>query len=177
MTIAKYLFFLLQILSRYFIIAGVFFLLFYVIYKSKWSYKKIQKIFPQAKDYRREILNSLFSIGLFALIPALFFKNPDLRPYTQLYDEIAEKGWLYYFLAFPIMAFLHDTYFYWMHRLLHTKLLYKKLHLTHHLSANPSPWSAYSFSFGEAIVEVGIFVILIIIMPLHKTHIFFFFLL
>jgi Delta7-sterol 5-desaturase len=176
MTIAKYLFFLLQILSRYFIIAGVFFLLFYVIYKSKWSYKKIQKIFPQAKDYRREILNSLFSIGLFALIPALFFKNPDLRPYTQLYDEIAEKGWLYYFLAFPIMAFLHDTYFYWMHRLLHTKLLYKKLHLTHHLSANPSPWSAYSFSFGEAIVEVGIFVIFIFIMPLHKTHIFFFFL-
>ena len=93
MTITKYLFFLFQILSRYFIIAGVFFLLFYVIYKSKWSYKKIQQIFPRAKDYRREILNSLFSIGLFALIPALFFKNPDLRPYTQLYDEIVEKGW------------------------------------------------------------------------------------
>ena len=176
MKLDNYLFFLLQILSRYFVIAGIFFLVFYVLYKSKWTYKKIQKIFPAAKDYRREILNSLFAISLFALIPAFILKNPAIRPLTQVYEGIADRGWLYYLLAFPLLAFLHDTYFYWMHRLLHTKFLYKKLHLTHHVSTNPSPWTAYSFSMGEAIVEVGIFVIFIFLLPLHKTHVLLFFL-
>ena len=176
MTITKYLFFLLQILSRYFIIAGVFFLLFYVINKSKWSYKKIQQIFPRAKDYRREILNSLFSIGLFALIPALFFKNMELKPYTQLYDEIAEKGWVYYFLAFPIMAFLHDTYFYWIHRLMHHPVLFKWFHLVHHKSTNPSPWAAYAFHPLEAILENGIIILFYFTLPMHVTHVPIFFL-
>ena len=176
MNVSNYLFFLLQILSRYIFIGGIFFILFYVIFKSKWAYKKIQKVFPSAKDYRREILTSLISVSLFACIPAFILKNPDVRPYTKIYAELDGQGWLYFFLAFPIMAFFHDTYFYWMHRLLHTKLLYKHLHLTHHLSTNPSPWAASSFSIGEAIVEVGIFVIFIFTLPMHKVHLFFFFL-
>lgn len=41
--------------------------------------------------------------------------NPNIRPYTKIYEDIQERGWLYYFAAFPIMLILHDTYFYWTH--------------------------------------------------------------
>ena len=81
--------------------------------------------------------------------------NPNIRPYTKIYEDIQERGWLYYFTAFPIMLIMHDTYFYWTHRIMHHKLLFNSFHLVHHKSTNPSPWAAYAFHPLEAVVENG----------------------
>eukprot|EP00041_Stephanoeca_diplocostata_P008535 m.126381 g.126381 ORF g.126381 m.126381 type:complete len:338 (-) comp17370_c1_seq1:216-1229(-) len=45
-----------------------------------------------------------------------------------------------------------DTHFYWIHRLMHTKWLYKNVHKIHHESFNPDPWSGLSFHWFEAAV-------------------------
>ena len=82
----------------------------------------------------------------------------------------------YYILAFPLMFIIHDTYFYWTHRLMHHKKLFNIMHLVHHKSTNPSPWAAYAFHPFESIVEVGIFVVFLFTIPVHKTHIPLFFL-
>ena len=50
-----YFFFVEKIGSRYFIVAAIAFLFFYVLLKSKINYKKIQQRFPKQKDYIREI--------------------------------------------------------------------------------------------------------------------------
>jgi len=113
---------------------------------------------------------------LFALIPIFLVYNPNVRPYTTLYQNIGDYGWWYYVLAFPIMAIMHDTYFYWTHRLMHHPKLYRTMHAVHHASTNPSPWAAYAFHPLEAVVEIGIFVIFIFTIPVHRTHIFLFFL-
>ena len=62
--------------------------------------------------------------------------NPNIRQYTKIYEDIQERGWLYYFAAFPIMLILHDTYFYWTHRMMHHKLLFNTFHLAHHKELN-----------------------------------------
>ena len=42
-------------ITRYLVVAGIFFLLYYVIFRQRWIFKKIQSKFPTRKDYLREI--------------------------------------------------------------------------------------------------------------------------
>lgn len=176
MTWSNYFFVLYAIGSRYAITAGIAFLVFYIIFKNRTRFKKIQSKFPKNADYRREIGYSVFSILLFAIVPVALVFNPVVRPYTQLMDKPDEFGWAYFWLAFWLMFFMHDAYFYWTHRLMHEPKLFKYFHLVHHKSTNPSPWAAYAFHPLESVVEVGIYAILIFSIPLYKIHIFFFFL-
>jgi len=175
--LGKYFYFIARIASRYYFISGVVYLLFYVVLKNKIVQQKIQLIFPKYTDYLREIMYSTITILIFGLIPVFIIANPAVRPYTTLYDNISDYGWVYYFLAYPIMFVMHDTYFYWTHRIMHHKALFNTMHLVHHKSTNPSPWAAYAFHPLESIVEVGIFVIFLFTIPVHKTHTIIFFLL
>jgi sterol desaturase/sphingolipid hydroxylase (fatty acid hydroxylase superfamily) len=161
--------------SRYFLVAGTGFLLFYVLLRKMMASRKIQRRFPQGRDYLREIGYSVLTISIFTLVPVLLIKNDRIRPFTTFYADIETYGWVYFFAAFPIMFIMHDTYFYWMHRLMHHPKLFRIFHLVHHKSTNPSPWAAYAFHPLEAIVEVGIFVIFLFTIPIHPLHYFIFF--
>lgn len=167
--------FFLIIALRYFIIAGLAFLVWYIIRKKVIGFKKIQLRFPELKDYQREILYSSITIIIFSFVP-YYLLNTHLRQYTLFYINIEQYGWLWFWLAFPIMLLLHDAYFYFTHRLMHHPKLFKQVHLIHHKSTNPSPWAAFAFHPLEAIVEVGIVVLFIFCLPLCRYHLFFFFL-
>ncbi len=73
--------------------------------------------------------------------------------------------------AVIVSLIVHDTYFYWMHRLLHHPKLFKYTHLVHHKSVNPSPWASYSFHFFEAITEGAILLVIVMIIPMHGISI------
>jgi Delta7-sterol 5-desaturase len=160
---------------RYIVIAGLAFLFWYVIFKRKLSFSKIQLRFPQNKDYTREIFFSLITSVIFASVPYLLLKEP-VRQYTLFYYNIHKYPMWWFVLAFPVMLVLHDTYFYFTHRLIHHKRIFSTVHLLHHKSVNPSPWAAFAFHPLEALVEVGIGVIFIFSLPLTIYHLFFFFL-
>ncbi len=162
--------------SRYFLVAGTSFLICYVLL-SRWiSGRKIQARFPKLKDYLREIAYSVFTISLFAFIPLFFLMNESVRVHTTFYSDMDKYGRVWFWAAFPVMLFMHDTYFYWTHRLMHHPRLYPYFHRVHHLSVNPSPWAAYAFHPLEAVVEVGIFIVFLFTIPVHKLHFFLFFL-
>ena len=166
---------LLDNADKYFLIAEPAFLFFYVFLKKKITYKKIQKRFPKIKDYGREIFFSTLSIIIFSIPPLLMLYSDSIRPHTTFYSGITEYGWLYAILAFPIMLLMHDTYFYWVHRLMHHPRLFRLFHLVHHKSNNPSPWAAYAFHPLEAVVESLIFVIFLFSIPVHSIHLTLFF--
>lgn len=172
----QYLRILSNISTRYFIVAGLAFFIFYILLYKRIASRKLQPALPKNSDYLRELGYSMITMSLFALIPLLLLFNPTVRPYTSLYSDIQEKGWAYYLLIFPVMALMHDTYFYWTHRLMHHPKLYRVMHSVHHASTNPSPWAAYSFHPTEAVIEIGIFIIFIFTLPVHRSHIFIFFL-
>ena len=44
-------------------------------------------------------------------------------------------------LLFAAAHAFNDVFFYWTHRLLHTKWLYTHVHKIHHESFNPDPWA------------------------------------
>ena len=77
----KWLFAYWQIGKRYFFMATVMFILFYVIFKTPMMGRRIQKKFPQKGDYYRDIFFSLISIGIFAAVSIFTFMT--LKPYTK----------------------------------------------------------------------------------------------
>jgi sterol desaturase/sphingolipid hydroxylase (fatty acid hydroxylase superfamily) len=157
-------------LLRYFFVATPLFLIFYVFFKRKWQFKKIQDKFPKNKDYQREIGYSLISIVIFAAVGLSIF-GTNLKNYTLKYANIADMGWAYWVLSILLMILLHDTYFYWTHRAMHHPKLFKYLHLTHHKSTNPSPWAAYSFHPLEGVVEAAVIYPIVFLIPYHGTAI------
>ena len=162
--------------GRYFLIAGLAFFIFYVLLRNSLLYKKIQGRFPKNTDYLREMAYSVLTILIFAFVSFELIANPAISVHTTKYTDIHAYGWVYYFAAFPLMFFMHDTYFYFAHRLMHHKKLFPWFHLVHHQSTNPSPWAAYAFHPLEAVVEVGIVVIFLFTIPIHRSHLLIFFL-
>lgn len=159
---------------RYFILAGLAFLFCYMLFRKRIAHRKIQPAFPNASDYLREIAYSICTILIFSMVPITMLHTP-LRRFTQFYSDPDAHSRLYFWLAFPVMFILHDAYFYFTHRMMHHPRLFKAFHLLHHRSTNPSPWAAFAFHPLEALVEAGIFAVLLLVMPLNKWHLFVFF--
>lgn len=52
---------------------------------------------------------------------------------------------------------------------MHHPKIFRHVHLVHHRSTNPSPWAAYSFHPLEAVIEAGIFVLIVFTIPAHVS--------
>jgi lathosterol oxidase len=162
--------------GRYFITAGIAFLIFYVLLGSRWAHRRVQLRCPQRADYLREVGYSVSTILVFAAVVSPLMTHPAIAPHTTRYQEMDEHGWVWYFLAFPVMLAMHDTYFYFTHRLMHHRRIFPHVHLAHHRSTNPSPWAAYAFHPLEALLEIGIVPVFLFTIPVHRSHFFVFFL-
>ncbi|MEO7534289.1 MAG: sterol desaturase family protein [Ferruginibacter sp.] len=157
-------------LIRYFIFGGLAFAVFYILLKNKNKLLKIQARWPANKDYQREIGYSLFTFVIFALAP-LVLNHPFVKPHTTIYKNIGDHSNGYFIAVFPLMLIMHDTYFYFTHRIMHHPRLFKIFHLLHHKSTNPSPWASFAFSPAEAVVESAIIYVFVFTIPIHIIHI------
>ncbi len=156
--------------ARYLVLAGIPFLVCYVLLSLWLSSAKIQHRTAGKADFWREIAWSLQSTAVFAFIAYLILHTP-LRKITRVYTNISDYPVWWIFVSLALSLVVHDTYFYWMHRLLHHRKLFQYTHLVHHQSTNPSPWTAYSFHFFEAWTEGGVLLVITMVMPLHPITI------
>lgn len=90
--------------------------------------------------------------------------------FSLVYFDIAEYGWLYFFISIFLLTLISDMAFYWLHRLMHVPFLYKYIHEVHHRSTNPTAFAGFSFHTLEAI-SIGIicFYLPAIIIPWHPA--------
>ena len=153
-------------LVRYLVFAGTAYLLFYGLFRRRALSRKIQAAFPKSADMRREIAYSLLSFGVFCgsgLLTAIFHR----LGWSHIYFRIGKYGWPYLWFSLAALIFIHDTWFYWTHRLMHWKPLFPIFHRVHHLSHNPTPWASFSFHPFEAAVQAVIFPLTVLFLPLH----------
>jgi sterol desaturase/sphingolipid hydroxylase (fatty acid hydroxylase superfamily) len=148
------------IISRYFLICGGTHLLFYFILL------KPHRQPPWWKSIKNDMELSLQSAVIFAFCAALVITGYDLG-FTRLYTSVNEYGFWYLGVSFLTLLILQDAYFYFMHRLLHHPLLFKKLHYGHHRSGDPTPWTSFAFDTGEAFIQALFFVCIIFVLPIH----------
>lgn len=155
---------------RYFILAGVPFILFYLVMPDKLLRFKIQQKQASKKDFLRDVLHSVQSNLIFTIIAVLILFTP-FKQYTLMYDQISDYPIWYIGFSVVCCLVIHDTYFYWMHRLLHHKKLFKLTHVLHHKSTNPSPWTSYSFHLLEALTEGAVLLVIVFVFPVHALTI------
>lgn len=151
---------------RYFLVAGLAFFLVYKLLERKLSRSKIQSREASRKDFSREIFHSMQSTAIMSGV-AFVVLFTDLKQYTLVYDDVSYFGFWYLPVSVALSLIIHDTYFYWMHRLLHHPKIFRFAHLVHHKSVNPSPWASYSFHAIEAFTEGAILVVLAMVLPMH----------
>ncbi len=152
-------------LLRYFVIAGFTFAVFYILFPEKFKRFKIQTKNATSSDFFQEILHSIQTSFIFGGISLVVLFSP-FTEYTQIYKDISTYPIWWVPVSLLLSLVFHDTYFYWLHRLMHTGFAYKYIHLIHHKSTNPSPWAAYSFHIIEAVLEGLVIIPLVLIIPM-----------
>ena len=63
--------------------------------------------------------------------------------------------------------FIHETYYYWLHRWMHKSYIYRSMHKTHHDSINTSAFTSFSFHPLESIAQAIVIPGLIFVLPMH----------
>ncbi len=139
-------------------------------FKETYAKNKIQSQNATKDDFVREIIYSLQTSVILVGMALLVLKTP-VRQYTQLYQNLSDYPLWWIPLSVVLSFVIHDTYFYWAHRMMHHHRLYHKIHSLHHKSTNPSPWAAYSFHLLEAILQGLIIPIILILLPMHIVSI------
>jgi Delta7-sterol 5-desaturase len=118
----------------------------------KWKFaQKIQSRRATRSDYRREIVGSLKSIIVYSGVATIGVWAMSKGYGTNAYS--GSRHWSVVLVYVACLLVVHDCYFYFTHRLMHTRVLYRKFHRHHHRSVTPTPYAAYSFSMGEAAVQ------------------------
>lgn len=151
---------------RYVIVAGLAFVIFYKWKRVYFSSNKIQSRRVSKRDLLRETIQSFQTISIFALVSLAVFSTP-LKGYLKIYHNASDMPIIWIPISILLMLILHDTYFYWMHRIIHHPTLFKRIHLVHHKSTNPTPLASYSFHFLESFLESLFAPILLITIPAH----------
>ncbi len=156
----------LMFFLRYLLFAGAAFGICYVIWKQQFAQRKIQTRFPKIQRIWHEVEHSFITATVFMLVVMgiYFLKKAG---FTQIYLDIADYGWSYLVFSFFLLTILHDTYFYWAHRLMHHPKLFRYFHKVHHISNNPTPWASFSFHPLESLVEIAIVPLVVLIIPFH----------
>lgn len=158
---------------RYLLPAGAAFLGLWVWKSGPLRRRKIQPGYAPAEAQWREIRYSLITI-LISSINGFGIYTVIARGWTPVYAEIADYGWAYWGFSLVAIIVLHDAYFYWTHRLMHHRWLFRLVHSAHHKSHSPSPFAAYAFGPIEAVVQTAFLTIVIFVLPMHPSVIYLF---
>lgn len=152
--------------TRYLLAAGAAWAFF-------WGWKgnaltRARRLQPQdftPVDVRRELLTSLRTAVVFgSLFGVVYAGTPVVPLQTSGASRVLEfTAWL------GGLLLVHDTYFYWSHRLAHHPRVFRWLHSVHHLSRNPSPFAALSFGVLDAVVQVVWAVPLVRLVPIPSV--------
>ena len=138
--------------SRYLIAAGGL-TLFLLVFRIWAGNRRIQRKRSASRaDYAREILSSMRTVFVFGVTTLATLVGKEMGVINLSIDNapLFTVAW-----QFALIVVLHDAYFYWTHRAMHSKRLFKLTHLHHHKSRTPTPWTAYSFTSWEAALEAA----------------------
>jgi Delta7-sterol 5-desaturase len=159
--------------ARYLIGVGSVALILYKVCGRFSAHRKIQTKTATTKDLTREVGYSILTTAVYSTV-ALATLELEHQGYIRHYDDIATYPLWYTAVSLPWVLIMHDAYFYWVHRLMHWRPLFRLFHLVHHRSHTPTTWAAYSFAPGEAVLMAMFVPLYAIVFPIHDTVLFVF---
>ncbi|KPF77637.1 sterol desaturase [alpha proteobacterium AAP81b] len=154
---------MLIVIVRYFAASGGFAL---------WTARRGIVAGPADPGRRRrqiaaEIRWSLVSALIYGLPAGLMLAAWHQYGLTQIQSDLGVAGLLWWPVSVALYLFLHDSWFYWTHRWMHTPRLFKHVHAVHHASKPPTAWAAMSFHPWEALSGALLIPALVFVIPIH----------
>jgi lathosterol oxidase len=114
-----------------------------------------------------EIRWSLLSAAIYGVPAGIVAWGWQNRGWTLIYTDALDYPALYLPVSVLFYLAVHDTWFYWTHRWMHTPRLFRMAHAVHHASRPPTAWAAMSFHPWEAITGAIVIPALVFIIPIH----------
>jgi len=141
-------------LRRYIAFAVAVWLSLWVVLAFLLRNRKIRGDRPPPRQLALEFLISLRSIAIFSSVGVAMALLDRLGVYPL---PAVAQGWgpVWFWGSLVVMILAHDAWFYWTHRWMHHPRRYRRFHRRHHLSNNPSPFTAYSFDLREAALNAA----------------------
>jgi len=139
---------------RYAIFAIAVWLILWVVLARTLRARKIREEAPPPRQLFIEFLFSLRSIAVFATV-GVGISLADRAGLFPMSQRAQHWGPAWFAVAVVAMIVAQDAWIYWTHRWMHRPRWFRAFHRRHHRSHNPSPFTAYSFDFGEAFLMVA----------------------
>ncbi|KAM3830750.1 lathosterol oxidase-like isoform 1-T2 [Vipera latastei] len=119
---------------------------------------------------QREIKHASLAL-LWISIPTVAIFFAEVRGYGKLYSNIGDSPYGWFGVVFSMFSFLFftDMCIYWIHRFVHHKLLYKRLHKPHHTWKIPTPFASHAFHPLDGFLQSLPYHIYPFLFPLHKV--------
>ncbi|KAK0291741.1 c-5 sterol desaturase [Friedmanniomyces endolithicus] len=144
----------------------------FVFDKATFNHPKYLK-----NQIRLEIQQTLRSIPLMAILTVPVFVA-EVRGHSYIYSDLTNPtfthpflrlfGASYTYLQFPFFLIFTDFLIYWIHRGLHSKLLYRHLHKPHHKWIMPTPFASLAFHPLDGYAQSVPYHLFPFLFPLHK---------
>lgn len=151
---------------RYAVLAVAAFYACYVVFRARLAQRHIQPGNASGRQIAREIFWSLASCTIFGLIDVAVTLL-SVTGYMQARVLDPSPAWPEFAGTVIALLVVHDAYFYWAHRLMHTRPLYRLAHATHHRSTQPTPFAAFAFHPVEAVIEYAFVPLVALVAPVH----------
>jgi Delta7-sterol 5-desaturase len=155
------------VISRYFLVTGLFFLFGVWVRRSRrWRSRIVNPAAYYNGQFWTEIKWSILASLIFALSGAMTAVLWQ-KGYTAIYLRIEDDGLAYLGVSLILAMLIHETYYYWLHRWMHQPNIFRWLHRVHHQSRVASPWTAFSFHPLEAGLQALFLPAISLLLPLH----------
>ncbi len=144
---------LVLLIIKYFLFYGLPYFIFWKWFPERFKRYKIQNPERQKPQLKLELKYSAITTVIQAIVFWLIYAGVSKGTFN-MYWGFGSNGYSQELLAFVVYSFFYDAYFYWTHRLMHQGWLYKKVHVIHHRSLNPTPFASFSFHPIEAVINL-----------------------
>ena len=144
---------------RYLLTSGLF---------AAWTARRFPgRLAGQRAQVGREIRWSLMSAAIYGVPAGVVAWGWQERGWTRVYTDASAYPLWWMPVSLLIYLLLHDSWFYWTHRLMHRPWWFKRMHAVHHDSRPPTAWAAMSFHPWEALTGAIVVPLLVFVVPIH----------
>lgn len=154
------------IFMRYLLLAGGYHYLFYKLLRKRVAHR----ILTDRRLPRKQLLREIYWSGISALVFAgigLGLYGLWSTGYTRIYTSSSAYPLWYLGISIPLVLFIQDTYYYWLHRWMHLPRIYRLVHKVHHDSIHTSVFTSFSFHPLETILQALAIPLIVMVVPIH----------
>jgi len=164
----------LRNLALIWLVYGGYHLYFYILkgegtkgkYDSRWPARNSPVFLFRDQVYDNIFWTCLVSGGImtaYEVVTMWLYANNHI----PMLDWSRHPVWFVIWML--LIPFWREFHFYWIHRLIHWKPLYQRVHYLHHKNINPIPWSGMAMHPVETLLYFSV-VLIHWVVPSHPFH-------